>query len=81
MSKIAAGAYERPLFIIKSVSTPEQVPESAEYLVRALARIGDVVYGEVKDADVFHDRVTVVINDLDDPDTAVEKIDHLLGLS
>lgn len=81
MSKIAAGAYERPLFIIKSVSTPEQVPESAEYLVRALARIGDVVYGEVQDMDIFHDRVTVVINDLDDPDTAVEKIDHLLGLS
>ncbi len=81
MSKIAAGAYERPLFIIKSVPAPEQVPQSAEYLVRALSRIGDVVYGEVKDADVFHDRVTVVINDLDDPDTAVEKIDHLLGLS
>lgn len=81
MSKIAAGAYERPLFIIKSVSAPEQVPESAEYLVRALARIGDVVYGEVKDMDVFHDRVLMTIDDLDDLDVAVEKIDHLLGLS
>ena len=81
MSKIAAGAYERPLFIIKSVSAPEQVPESAEYLVRALARIGDVVYGEVKDMDVFHDRVLMTIDDLDDLDAAVEKIDHLLGLS
>ena len=81
MSKIAAGAYERPLFIIKSASMPEQVPKSAEYLVRALARIGDVVYGEVQDVDIFHDRVIAVIDDLDDPDTAVEKIDHLLGLS
>lgn len=81
MSKIAAGAYERPLFIIKSVSAPEQVPESAEYLVRALARIGDVVYGEVKDMDVFHDRVLMTIDDLDDLDAVVEKIDHLLGLS
>ena len=81
MSKIAAGAYERPLFIIKSVSAPEQVPESAEYLVRALARIGDVVYGEVQDADVFHDRVIMVIDDLDDLDAVVEKVDHLLGLS
>lgn len=81
MSKIAAGAYERPLFIIKSVSAPEQVPESAEYLVRALARIGDVVYGEVKDMDVFHDRVLMTIDDLDDLDVDVEKIDHLLGLS
>lgn len=81
MSKIAAGAYERPLFIIKSVSGPEEVPESAEFLVRALARIGDVVYGEVKDTDIFHDRVTAVVDDLDDLDAAVEKIDHLLGLS
>lgn len=81
MSKIAAGAYERPLFIIKSVSTPEQVPQSAEYLVRALARIGDVVYGEVKNTDVLHDRFTMVIDDLDDLDAVVEKIDHLLGLS
>ena len=81
MSKIAAGAHERPLFIIKSVSGPEEVPESAEYLVRALARIGDVVYGEIKDTDVFHDRVTAVVDDLDDLDAAVEKIDHLLGLS
>lgn len=81
MSKIAAGAYERPLFIIKSASTPEQVPKSAEYLVRALARIGDVVYGEVQDVDIFHDRVIAVIDDLDDPDVVVEKIDHLLGLS
>ena len=81
MSKIAAGAYERPLFIIKSFSAPEQVPDSAEYLVRALARIGDVVYGEVKDADVFHDRVIMVIDDLDDLDAVVEKVDHLLGLS
>ena len=81
MSKIAAGAYERPLFIIKSVSTPEQVPDSAEYLVRALARIGDVVYEEVKDTNVFHDRVIMVIDDLNDPDAVVEKIDHLLGLS
>ena len=81
MSKIAAGAYERPLFIIKPVSTPEQVPDSAEYLVRALARIGDVVYGEAKDTDIFHDRVIMVINDLDDLDAVVEKVDHLLGLS
>ena len=81
MSKIAAGAYERPLFIIKSVSAPEQVPQSAEYLVRALARIGDVVYGEVKKTDVFHDRFIMVIDDLNDPDAVVEKVDHLLGLS
>lgn len=81
MSKIVAGAHERPLFIIKSVSGPEEVPESAEFLVRALARIGDVVYGEVKDTDIFHDRVTAVVDDLDDLDAAVEKIDHLLGLS
>lgn len=81
MSKIAAGAYERPLFIIKSVSAPEQVPQSAEYLVRALARIGDVVYGEVKKTDVFHDRFIMVIDDLHDPDAVVEKVDHLLGLS
>lgn len=81
MSKIAAGAYERPLFIIKPVSTPEQVPQSAEYLVRALSRIGDVVYGEVKNTDTFHDRFTMVIDDLDNLDAAVEKIDHLLGLS
>ena len=81
MSKIAAGAYERPLFIIKSVSAPEQVPQSAEFLVRALARIGDVVYEEVKDTNVFHDRVIMVIDDLDDLDAVVEKVDHLLGLS
>ncbi len=81
MSKIAAGAYERPLFIIKSVPAPEQVPQSAEFLVRALARIGDVVYEEVKDTNVFHDRVIMVIDDLNDPDAVVEKIDHLLGLS
>ena len=81
MSKIAAGACERPLFIIKPISGPEQVPDSAEYLVRALARIGDVVYGEVQDVDIFHDRVIAVIDDLDDLDAAVEKIDHLLGLS
>jgi hypothetical protein len=81
MSKIAAGAYERPLFIIKSVPAPEQVPQSAEYLVRALSRIGDVVYGEVKNTDTFHDRFTMVIDDLDNLDAAVEKIDHLLGLS
>lgn len=81
MSKIAAGAHERPLFIIKPISGPEQVPDSAEYLVRALARIGDVVYGEVQDVDIFHDRVIAVIDDLDDPDAVVEKIDHLLGLS
>ena len=81
MNKIATGACERPLFIIKSVSDPEEVPESAEYLVRALARVGDVVYGQVSDTDVFHDRVIAVIDDLDDPDTVVEKIDHLLGLS
>ena len=81
MSKIAAGAYERPLFIIKSVPAPEQVPQSAEFLVRALARIGDVVYEEVKDTNVFHDRVVMVIDDLDDLDAVVEKVDHLLGLS
>lgn len=81
MNKIATGAYERPLFIIKSVSTPEQVPQPAEYLVRALARIGDVVYGEVKKTDVFHDRFIMVIDDLNDPDAVVEKVDHLLGLS
>ena len=81
MSKIAAGAHERPLFIIKSVSGPEEVPESAEFLVRALARIGDVVYGEVQDVGIFHDRVIAVIDDLNDLDKAVEKIDHLLGLS